>query len=320
MKTTQKQRPEWKYIIIHILLIPLLFITLKGFAYIATTWVNEENGLTVNDWQNEAYWHPDYTFRVFLDRVIVPVTIIWGILGLLIYLLPVCNYLLKKRITEYFTNCGAENPNGVKFRKRYGYPIPAVSELKWIETLTVKIRCSGGRMFLDVLWIMATLIYILFSVFVLALMTGGERYGLTNTIDTIVCIVSVWISTLTVFVITYRRLSYGKRKTSQLRRIASDIEDSGRSDKYMAKSGKYGLYDWEKKKVLLPVEYDAFEPVNNGTYYIVVKQNKRGLYSRLLNAVIVPCEYDAITPFVNNIATISKGDVTKQIDTQGNIF
>jgi hypothetical protein len=214
-------------------------------------------------------------------------------------------------------SCGAENPNDAKFCRVCGKLIPTVPELKWVETSTVRIRYGGGGIFLNVLLTIGLLIALFTSVGFLMMYIehGGRFYS-----DIVDITIIVWIITPIWLIVTCRRLSYGKRKTSQLRRIASDMEDSGRSNRYLTKSGKYGLYDWEKKKVLLPVEYDAFEPVNNGAYHIVLKQNKRGLYSCLLKAFIVPCEYDAITPFVNNVATIRKGDVTKRIDTQGNIF
>ena len=77
--------------------------------------------------------------------------------------------------------------------------------------------------------------------------------------------------------------------------------------------------NWKKKKELLPVIYDSIERQND-CYFIVKQENKFGIYNGFGKILIVPCEYDVVTPFVNNVATITKDNITQQVDTHGNIF
>jgi RNA polymerase subunit RPABC4/transcription elongation factor Spt4 len=209
-------------------------------------------------------------------------------------------------------NCGAENPDDAKYCRQCGREM-IDSSIKWIDISLVKVNPSAGYVFLDII------LFIAFGVFVACFIACTEHY-LNYHEDWDNSMYFLLITSFILFFILCYMLTYKKRKTSEIRNVASAIENSDRNDRYLTKAGKYGLYDWRRKKVLLPVEYDSLTPLNIGAYYIIVIGNKQGIYSRLSNSIIVPCEYDAVTPFVDSVATLTKGNITKRVDTQGNIF
>ena len=213
-------------------------------------------------------------------------------------------------------NCNTVNPNDAKFCRSCGEGLLSVPPVEWRETSEIKL--SRGK---DIIWsiLLLPLMFVLFVV-VAGGLTGFGYWDYPSWIHEGIFYVylAVWI--ITFFIVFINVVTRGKRKKNQLCSIASAIENSQRNDRYLTKAGKYGLYDWKKRKVLLPVEYDALESMDYGSYYILSKETGKGIYSRLLNRVIVPCEYDAVTPFAGHRATVTKNNVTKQVDTQGNLF
>ena len=201
--------------------------------------------------------------------------------------------------------CGAMNPDDAKFCSVCGKS-PQVMSVKWKDMDLVKTKSFGwysGTVLLSVVGF-----FCLFGSFTLIVFESDIIAGLGYFIPSII------FST-----ISYRLISGKNKKTKELRSIASDIEDTVSNIRFLTKTGKYGLYNWKKMNVLLQVVYDSIEKQDD-FFYTVKKSGKYGIYSRHANALIVDCEYDAVTPFVNNVATITKGNVTKKVDTQVNKY
>jgi hypothetical protein len=205
-------------------------------------------------------------------------------------------------------DCGAENPEDAKFCRGCGKIFQVIPSIKWIETSLVKTWSFVGWSFVMLL----LFIGIFYP-------TGGLIAICTPASERdIPILIFFWIYSI-IFIIICCRICSKYKQTQKFRRIASAIENTDARDRLISKAGKLGLYDWRKKKVLLGIEYDSIKKQND-FYYVVNKGNKYGMFSRLSNSFIVPCEYDSVSPFVNNVATIIKGNITEQVDTQGNIF
>ena len=202
------------------------------------------------------------------------------------------------------TNCGAENLDDAKFCRVCGSSLSNMPLISWKDTNLVKTKHSLGFYILIVL-VIILLIYSLYDEVNTSKPADLSEITFALSIILLIPIIIMFFSQ--------------NNKTKELRNVASAIEDTFVNCRLITKSGKYGLYDWDNKKVLLKVDKDSIERQND-FYYTVKKDGKYGVYNRISHSFIVPCEYDFVTPFVNNEATVVKGNETKRVDTQGNFF
>ncbi|MDR0982998.1 MAG: zinc ribbon domain-containing protein [Culturomica sp.] len=213
------------------------------------------------------------------------------------------------------SKCGAENPDDAKFCSRCGATFKPTIPIRWKETHLVD--AWGFVLLMSLSLTIVTGLFGILNLCDLILVTTGN--GEFVKFETFMGI-GVSLCCIVIFYISMRDIIRTIQGVKNLKKMASAVEDTKWRFRLITKAGKVGLYDWKEKKVLFPVEYDLIERQSPDSYYYTVKRNgKYGLYS-LLIGTIVPCEWDAVTPFVNNVATLTKNNTTKQVDTAGNIF
>ena len=78
-----------------------------------------------------------------------------------------------------------------------------------------------------------------------------------------------------------------------------------------------GLFDRNKKKVLLSSTYSNIEKFDN-QYLLISKGNKKGLYSLTYRKVIIPVMYDSISPFANSVTSATIQNAEHHYDVKGN--
>jgi hypothetical protein len=213
--------------------------------------------------------------------------------------------------------CKAKNPDHAEFCGECGTPFitrtsPPEEKIQWQETSLVKIhRTFGGHVvtfFVFIVWIVGGILLLL------NLLHEYSDFHISE--DFIWIVVLIFFFSLLIWLL---RVGYGENKTEELHKNASAIEMTGEKYRRIMKGNKIGMYDWKKKKILLPVEYQSIERMGD-VYYKIKKDGKYGIFSKLLNRIIVDCEYDDVSPFVNNIAELVQGNKKLKVDSQGNIF
>ena len=100
---------------------------------------------------------------------------------------------------------------------------------------------------------------------------------------------------------------------------ADYIEDGFINDEIVriARKSRMGLFDRNKKKVLLSSTYSNIEKFDN-QYLLISKGNKKGLYSLTYRKVIIPVMYDSISPFANSVTSATIQNAEHHYDVKGN--
>ena len=214
------------------------------------------------------------------------------------------------------SKCQTENPSDAKFCRTCGSEfkiiIQNVQNVKWKDTSLVKIT-NKGRRFQNALFFLS------FFVGVYIFLYGIYLYS-DDSYPPPVTAIFLFIPCPILLIINFYRFSYGRRKTTALHNVASSIEVDGSINALLMKGGKMGLYDWQKRKVLLGVEYDSIERMDEKYYFKINRNGKYGIYSAILKKIILNCQCDDVYPFENNIANVIIKGTMKKVDTQGNIF
>ncbi len=78
-----------------------------------------------------------------------------------------------------------------------------------------------------------------------------------------------------------------------------------------------GLFDRNKKKVLLSSTYSNIEKFDN-QYLLISKGSKKGLYSLTYRRVIIPVSYDSISQFANSVTSATTQGTEHHYDVKGN--
>ena len=101
--------------------------------------------------------------------------------------------------------------------------------------------------------------------------------------------------------------------------VADYIEDGFINDEIVriARKSRMGLFDRNKKKVLLSSTYSNIEKFDN-QYLLISKGNKKGLYSLTYRKVIIPVMYDSISPFANSVTSATIQNAEHHYDVKGN--
>jgi len=212
------------------------------------------------------------------------------------------------------SNCKSENPDDAKFCSKCGNEI-IHQNVKWIDVNMVKMPTTWQKYRFIIILLSLPLDFLIIRIF----LDITTSYYISESFFFGFLLPSSGISfmLLLIFSINYRYVNNTKKK--QFRRAVASIEDTTDNIRLIQKSRKFGLYDWKKGEILLIPVYD-FIQTQNGWYFTVQQGNQYGIYNGATRTFIVPCEYDYISPFVNGVATITKDHITKQVDTQGNIF
>lgn len=85
----------------------------------------------------------------------------------------------------------------------------------------------------------------------------------------------------------------------------------------IARKSRMGLFDKNKKQVLLTSSYSNIEKFDN-QHLLISKGNKKGLYSLTYRKIIVPVSFDSISPFVNSITFTTVQGIKHHYDIKGN--
>ena len=86
----------------------------------------------------------------------------------------------------------------------------------------------------------------------------------------------------------------------------------------IAKMGKLGLFDGNKKKIRILCSYDKVERFDNG-HLLVEAGGKVGIYSLTRKRMIIPVKYNSISPFKNYIAVATWDRGVDHYDIKGNL-
>ena len=100
---------------------------------------------------------------------------------------------------------------------------------------------------------------------------------------------------------------------------ADYIEDGFINDEIVriACKSRMGLFDRNKKKVLLSSTYSNIEKFDN-QYLLISKGSKKGLYSLTYRRVIIPVSYDSISQFANSVTSATTQGTEHHYDVKGN--
>lgn len=85
----------------------------------------------------------------------------------------------------------------------------------------------------------------------------------------------------------------------------------------IAKDGKLGLFEKDKKRVLLTSQYSNITKFDTD-HILIEKNGKKGLYSINKRRIIVPVHFDRIEPFRNSIAMCHNRTNITYYDVNGN--
>lgn len=85
----------------------------------------------------------------------------------------------------------------------------------------------------------------------------------------------------------------------------------------IAKKGKLGLFDINKKSVIMGCHYDNVS-IFDSAHILIDKNGKKGLFSINKMGMIVPIRFDRIEQFKNSIAQCHKGNESLYYDVNGN--
>lgn len=84
----------------------------------------------------------------------------------------------------------------------------------------------------------------------------------------------------------------------------------------IARKSRMGLFDKNKKKVLLSSNYSNIEKFDN-QHLLISKGNKKGLYSLTYRRIIVPVMYDSISQFTNSVTSATIQGTEHHYDVKG---
>lgn len=87
----------------------------------------------------------------------------------------------------------------------------------------------------------------------------------------------------------------------------------------IARKSRMGLFDKNKKQVLLPSSFSNIEKFDN-QHLLISKGNKKGLYSLTYRRIIIPVMYDSISQFANSVTSATIQGTEYHYDVKGNIL
>jgi ribosomal protein L40E len=215
--------------------------------------------------------------------------------------------------------CKTNNPDDANFCRNCGTSFDLNTQLKLKYQSTVKLNSYNGLYSQFLLCSVVILPFYFYSP--ISRLNSHTDGRLAEYIERDKHLVMIGLLLLLFFSILITcHIKSIRKKDKKLRDIASVLEVTTKREKIIAKAGKYGLYDWKKRVVLIPVEYNTIEQMQNELFYKIGKANKQGIYSCSLNKIIVPCEFETVSQFRNGKAILTNGDITNKTDMQGNIF
>ncbi len=122
---------------------------------------------------------------------------------------------------------------------------------------------------------------------------------------------------------------YDKEKQTVQVCKGMDFSYDEESDKLVVhKQGKWGIYDVQKQKEIIPCKYDLIKTEEDGLYpfckgctitldgyadYVIVKGGKWGYIDAMCNEIIAP-QYDWVEPFKDGVAQVKKDGVTSLLE------
>lgn len=222
-------------------------------------------------------------------------------------------------------SCGYENPDEARFCKKCGTPISdsvidgfTLDTFKGIQFMPVSVvKVSFVNNFLIVLWVLFLTLAILAS-------TTTGKYILHEIADEMdiywhsfprfVLLLSILLTavlSLSLLKSIYRKLMYAcAAEYIEQRFIENDIVR-------IAKKSKMGLFDKQRRKVLLQPKYTNIEKFD-ADHLIISVDKTQGLYSLPLRKIIVPVQCEHILPFVNCVTTAMIHGQECHYDVKGN--
>lgn len=221
--------------------------------------------------------------------------------------------------------CRTENPSNAQYCRSCGTPIQnhatgdfTLDTFKGIQFMPVSVvKVLFFNNFLIVLWVLFFALAILAST-----ITGkhilhdiaDEMDIYWNSFPSFVRLISILLTvalSVSLLKSTYRKLMY--------KYAAEYIEQRFIEDNLVriAKKSKMGLFDKQRKKVLLQPRYTNIEKFD-AEHLIISVDKTQGLYSLPLRKIIVPVQCEHILPFSNCVTTVMIHGQECHYDVKGN--